>query len=317
LNISVYPYHLVFKKPFKIASVERTGTDNLYLKFEKDGFVGWGEAVFPPYIPENQKSAINRLADLCWEFQNEKELFNLISENHKILAHEPALACAAEACLLNWLANVKGVSLTDILGLENQQKPTSYTIGIGSNNDIEEVINSTPEATYFKLKVNEDEIERIVDCYTSLTDLPFVVDANQGFSNFEKAMYWCEKLHELGVAYFEQPFHKTDIKSHQILANEVEIPIIADESFQRFQDLERIKDSFDGINVKIIKAGGVLEAKRSLEEAKKCGLTAIVGCMSGSSVSINTASSLVCLADYVDLDGVYLIKNDPSLDELK
>lgn len=317
MSIKSFPYHLEFKRPFKIASVERTGTDNLYLKFEKDEVVGWGEAVFPPYIPENQKSAINRLADLSWSFQDDVELFNLISENHKILANEPALACAAEACLLNWLANVKGISLADFLGLDNQLKPTSYTIGIGSNNDIKETVNSTPEATYFKLKVNEDEIERIVDCYTSLTDLPFVVDANQGFTNFEKANYWCEKLHELGVAYFEQPFHKADLKSHQILSNEVEIPIIADESFQRFEDLEKIKDSFDGINVKIIKTGGVLEAKKSLKSAKEYGLTTIVGCMSGSSVSINTASSLVSLADYVDLDGVYLIKNDPNLARFK
>ena len=73
-------------------------------------------------------------------------------------------------------------------------------------------------------------------------------------------------------------------------------------------------NSFDGINVKIIKTGGVLEAKECLLRAKHLELKTVLGCMSGSSTSIKTASTLVGLADYVDLDGIYLIKNDPDLD---
>ena len=313
MSLSYYPYRLIFKKPFKIASVERDGTDNLYLKFEKNGAIGWGEAVFPPYISEDLKSAIKRLKDLKWDFETNEELFELIEENKRILIKEPSLACAMETCLLNWFSAFTERELAKVLGLEKQSKPTSYTIGISSNEDIVKAINETPNAIYFKLKVNEEEIGRIVSCYQSVTDKPFVVDANQGFTSYEKAKQWAEKLYELDVKYFEQPFHKEDFESHNKLSQETLIPIIADESFQRFNDLDKVKKSFSGINVKIIKTGGVFEAKKSLEKARKLGLTTIIGCMSGSSTSINSASSLTSLADFVDLDGVYLIKNDPDL----
>ena len=314
MKLNYFPYHLKFKRPFKIASVERLGTDNLYLKYTKDGYEGWGEAVFPPYIKENQKASIKRLADLNWEFTNETELFGIIKENQSILIEEPSLACAMETCLLSWLAASKKSSLNDILQVDYSEKTTSYTIGMSSDEDIEDIINRTPQAEYFKLKVNESEIGRIINKYSSLTSKPFVVDANQGFKDYNKAKYWAKKLYNKGVSYFEQPFHRDDFESHKRLKNDVKIPIVADESFQRLKDTDKLHNSFDGINVKIIKTGGVLEAKECLLRAKHLELKTVLGCMSGSSTSIKTASTLVGLADYVDLDGVYLIKNDPDLD---
>lgn len=317
LSVRYFPYQLEFKKPFKIASVERSVTDNLYIKYSKDGHEGWGEAVFPPYILENQEGAIKRLQDLNWEFTNERELFQAIQENQSILNQEPSLACAMETCLLNWLAASKKCTLNEILDLDSIKKETSFTIGMSSNEELEKTVKNTPEATYFKLKVNEVEIERIFNKYASITSKPFVVDANQGFNNYYKAKYWAEKLHSEGVSYFEQPFHKDDFESHKRLRDAVKVPIVADESFQRLHDIDKVVDSFSGINVKIIKTGGILEAKECLLEARSYGLLTVIGCMSGSSTSISSASSLVGLADFVDLDGVYLIKNDPDLDLFK
>lgn len=313
MSLKHFTYYLKFKKPFKIASVERAGTDNLYLKFTKDGFEGWGEALFPPYIQENQQTASKRLADLNWEFSNEPDLFRRIEQNQTILKQEPSLACAMETCLLNWLAASKKSSLNEVLQLDSIEKETSYTIGICSNKEMEEVIKNISEATYFKLKVDENEIERIVTTYASITSKPFVVDANQGFTNREKALYWAKELSTMGVSYFEQPFDKEDFESHEWLKSQVNIPIIADESFQRITDIEKTFKSFDGINIKIIKTGGVIEAKECFLKAKSLKMKTVLGCMSGSSVSINSAKSLSALADFVDLDGVFLIKNDPDL----
>lgn len=317
MKVEVYPFRLEFKRPFKIASVERDGTDNLYVKLSKDGFTGWGEAVFPPYISENLNSALKSITKLKWDFSNEKELFELISESQSILIDEPSLACAVETAMLNWLSKSKSTTVTDILGLEPSTKKTSYTIGISSNDEIKKSIKEAPNVNYFKLKINQDEIERIIKCYQYHTNKPFVVDANQGFANYLIAEYWAKKLYDLGVEYFEQPFHKNDFKSHSKLAKSTLIPIIADESFQRFIDFEKIKNSFNGINVKIIKSGGLIEAKKSLLAAKDYGLKTILGCMSGSSTSIDNAKALSVLADYVDLDGSFLIKNDPNLELFK
>ncbi|MDC1188700.1 hypothetical protein N8089_02800 [Flavobacteriales bacterium] len=306
-----FPFHLKFKHTFKLSSAERTGTDNLYLYLENEGAEGWGEAVFPPYLNENNETSQALLKEVYWVIELQETFFDLLSRNALVLKKNPAFACAVQVCLMNWYASKTSQTLEDLLMLKKAEKPTSFTIGICSNTEITARINESPEATYFKLKVNEAEIERIVLHYTSQTNKPFVVDANQGFTSKEKAKEWAEKLHEMGVQYFEQPFDKDDFSSHAWLKSVVQIPIIADESFQKVEDLDEVEQAFDGINVKIIKSGGLLESRAALYKAKAKNLITILGCMSGSTVSINAASTLSSLADFVDLDGKFLIKNDP------
>lgn len=310
-RLNKFPYRLEFKYPFKLAIIERTGTNNLYLRLSYKNAVGWGEAVFPPYLDETVKTALLALKKVSFEKHSVETIFDLIARNQQILKEAPAAACAMEVCLLNWLADLEKKSLPELLNLKEIKKPTSYTIGICSDSEMKERIEATPEATYFKLKVSEEEIEEIIANYKACTDKPFVVDANQGFMSREKGLIWARKLEGMNVAYLEQPFHKDDFESHAWLKEQVNIPIIADESFQRVGDLEKVAQSFDGINVKIMKSGGVLEARAALYKAKGLGLKTILGCMSGSSVAINAAESLSSLADFVDLDGPYLIKNDP------
>ncbi len=305
------PFFLKFKHPFKLSSVARFGTDNLYIRLDNQGFRGWGEAVFPPYLAETISSAMNDLIKVEWVVKDYETIFDLIARNQEVLKDYPATACAMEVCLLSWFANLHRKELHDILALPKIDLPTSYTIGICSNQEIKQRIEETPEATYFKLKVSETEFDRIIGTYKSATNKPFVVDANQGFSSRDEALRCARKLHDLGAAYFEQPFLKEDIEAHAWLKNKTKIPIIADESFQRIGDIDSLLDAFDGINVKIMKTGGLIEAKEALIKAKENGLITVLGCMSGSSVAINAAQSLSSLATYVDLDGIFLISNDP------
>lgn len=291
--------------------MERLGTDNLYIRLDSQGVKGWGEAVFPPYLAETIRSAEHDLSKVDWVINDDETIFDLIARNQQILKDSPAAACAMEVCLLSWFAKLQEKKLHEVLALPKVDKPTSYTIGICSDQEMKERVEDTPEATYFKLKVSEQEFDRIITTYQSLTTKPFVVDANQGFTSRNLALRCANKLHDLGVSYFEQPFIKEDLESHAWLKSETGIPIIADESFQRIGDISSLLDSFDGINVKIMKTGGLLEAKEALSKAKAKGLITVLGCMSGSSVAIKAAQSLSSLATYVDLDGIYLISNDP------
>lgn len=313
MRLNRFPFRLKFKYPFKLSSVSRDGTDNLYLRLEFKGAVGWGEAVFPPYLREDLKTAKQDLKKVHFEKHLQEGYFDLIARNHLAVKESPALACAMEVCLLNWIGDLEGKTMHELLNLKVEEKDTSYTIGICSNEEMKQRIEETPQATYFKLKVSEEEVDRILEQYQSVTDKPFVVDANQGFQSREKALACAQKLEALGVKYFEQPFHKDDLESHGWLRSQVSIPIIADESFQRVEDLEEVSNYFDGVNVKIMKSGGVFEARASLYKAKARGMITIVGCMSGSTIAIEAAKSLTSLATYVDLDGVYLLANDPIL----
>jgi L-alanine-DL-glutamate epimerase-like enolase superfamily enzyme len=91
----------------------------------------------------------------------------------------------------------------------------------------------------------------------------------------------------------------------------VHIPIIADEACQRASDIPKLRDAFDGVNVKLDKSGGMLEAYRMIEVAKSMGMRTMLGCMISSSVSVTAAAHLSPLVDYADLDGNLLIANDP------
>ena len=305
------PFFLKFKHPFKLSSVERLGTDNLYLKLDNQGFIGWGEAVFPPYLQETINSASDALIEVDWVVNKDETIFDLIARNQTVLKHFPAAACAMEVCLLNWYAKFHSMELHEVLDLIKVDTPTSYTIGICSDIEIKQRVEENPEAKYFKLKVNEQEFNRIIKAYQAVSKKPFVVDANQGFTSKHEALKCANKLHDLGAAYFEQPFLKQNFKDHAWLKSKTKIPIIADESFQRIGDMDKLLDSFDGINVKIMKTGGLIEAKEALIKAKKYGLITVLGCMSGSSVAIKAAQSISSLTNYVDLDGMFLISNDP------
>ncbi len=95
------------------------------------------------------------------------------------------------------------------------------------------------------------------------------------------------------------------------LRDRVDIPIIADEAVKRAADIPELAQAYDGINIKLMKSGGIQEALRMIHVARALGLKIMLGCMIASSVSITAAAHLSPLIDYADLDGNLLIADDP------
>jgi L-alanine-DL-glutamate epimerase-like enolase superfamily enzyme len=113
------------------------------------------------------------------------------------------------------------------------------------------------------------------------------------------------------VEFIEQPMPAEMIEETRWVRSRVHIPIIADEACQRVSDIPKLKDAFDGVNVKLDKSGGILEARRMIDMAKSLGMRTMIGCMVSSSVTVTAAAHLSPLVDYADLDGNLLISNDP------
>ena len=113
------------------------------------------------------------------------------------------------------------------------------------------------------------------------------------------------------MEFIEQPLPAEMIEETRWVRGRVHIPIIADEACQRASDIPRLVRAFDGVNVKLDKAGGILEAHRMIQIAKALGMKTMLGCMVSSSVSVTAAAHLSPLVDYADLDGNLLIANDP------
>ena len=311
MKYEIIPYKLEYKHPFKLAHTTRDHTLNAYLEISDEAFNAYGEVVFTPYYPETLESFQEFMSkiDLPEDILtiDLKEYLTCIDQQ---IPENTFAKAALDIALHNLLAKHKNISIAKIYAIPEFKKDTSFTLGISSNEEMALKLEEANDFKYIKLKINEEEINRIINYYRVLTDRDFVIDANQGFTDKEAALDWCIELKKMGVAYFEQPFDKNDLKSHQWLMERSPIPIIADESFQRYTDIDRLKDSFHGFNVKLMKCTGIAEAYTCLQKAKEMNLLTVLGCMSESSVAVNAAWNLAPLANWVDLDGPFLIKND-------
>lgn len=314
MQYELFPYTLKFTFPFKLAHSYRTSTPCMYLKLLHNAYTGWGEAVFPPYYPENVNTFKAFMEQIKLpEYVHDLDIGAYIEKVGRHVPGNTFAKAALDMALHNLKYYAAGISVQHYYHLPVARVHSSFTIGIAPDNEIKEKLQAGQSFQYYKLKVNESEIGRIINTYVSLSDKPFVVDANQGFSDPAEALKWCNKLKKYGALYIEQPFLKEDLQSHGWLKQRSPLPVIADESFQSIEDLDRVKDYFDGINIKLMKCGGIAAAYHIFQKARRLNMKTVMGCMAESSLAIQAARNLAPLATWADLDGNYLLENDPFL----
>jgi len=162
-----------------------------------------------------------------------------------------------------------------------------------------------------KIKVGLDTDEATIAAVRSVTAKPLRVDANEGWKDKEEAVRKINWLEKQGVEFIEQPMPAAMLEETRWVHSRVHIPIIADEACLHPADIPKLVGAYDGVNVKLDKCGGILEAWRMIQVARSLGLKTMLGCMISSSVSVTAAAHLSPLVDYADLDGNLLIANDP------
>ncbi len=311
---------LEFCHPFRIAHGVRTGTDVVLVRIEMNNHVAFGEATLPPYLPDTTETVarffeLPQLQNLTYPLAIE----NLFDElNREQPGCMPAKA-ALDMALWQLRANVENVSLSALLNISSRKViPHSYTIGVGDFDEMQEkiVFGSDNGFQLFKLKLDGIHDEKIIENFRNISDLPFAVDANQAWNSVEDAILLAEKLKGFGCVMIEQPFGKDDVVKSRTLMESVDIPVIADEACQQESDIERLADSFSGVNIKLQKCGGITPALNMIRNARRLNLKILIGCMSESSIGCNAAEALASLCDWADLDGPYLIKNDVEILQL-
>jgi len=313
MRITVHPFKLRFKYPFKISHGLRTNTDVVYVKLEHENYSAWGEATLPPYLPETQQSVIEFITsfqkliasnniDDCFE--------SLAKDNSGNLSAKAALDMA----LWSLNAQLKNTSIGKLLGAKETGFPLcTYTIGICSFEEMKLKVDGANETGFeiFKIKLNGEYDEEMIRNYKKLSNKPFAVDVNQGWENAEQAIGKINWLAAEGCLLVEQPLPVNRLAEMKEVKSNSRVPVYADESCQRLYDIEQLKDSFHGVNIKLMKCGGITEAFKMIQKARQLGMEVLTGCMSESSVGCSAAANLSSLADYADLDGPYLIANDP------
>ncbi len=244
----------------------------------------------------------------------EKELTisEILSAVDKLAPGNSAAKAAIDLALHDLQGKIENKPFYELLGLQKPApKITSVTIGIGDLSLIPSKIEELRNFELYKVKLGGENDKDIITAIRNCTANPLVVDVNQGWPDKNFALEMINWLNERNVLYIEQPLKKENFEDAGWLKEKSSLPILADESFQRLEGLEKISQCFSGINLKLMKCTGLAEAKKITSIVKEKKLKMNIGCMSESSCGIAAAAQLMHYADWIDLDGPMLIKNDP------
>ena len=313
LNLTWKLYNLQLIHPFTISNYSRTTTPAVLTELEYDGFIGYGEASLPQYLGETQESVICFLEKIdLSRFSDPSNIENILEYVDKIAPGNTAAKASVDIALHDLVGKLVNKSWHSVWQLEKDRTPfTTYTIGI----DSDDIVKYKTEEAVCKYKMLKVKLGGVNDKQTirtirSVTNLPIVVDANQAWKDRNEALEMINWLMERGVIMVEQPMDKDNLDDNAWLTDNSLLPIFADESVQRFADMERIKGVFSGINIKLMKCTGLNEARKMLQAAPSMGFKTMIGCMTETSCAISAAAQLSPLVEFADLDGNLLIKND-------
>ena len=314
MQLRFKPYHLEFKYPFRIANFTRTSTPVVITEIEQEGVIGYGEASMPPYLGETHDTALILLSlaqKIIAETSIDYDINEVMGRIDAIAEGNPAAKASIDIALHDLKGKILNTPCYTFFDVDKSKTlNTSITIGISEPQLIKAKIKDAEHFKVIKVKLGSDNDREIIKNIRVHTDKPISVDVNQGWKNKEEALELSGWLKEQNVIFIEQPFAKTDLDAHAWLTERSPLPIIADESAQRLKDIEVIQNCFHGINVKLMKSTGMNEAHKMIVSARKYKLKVLIGCMSETSCAISAAAQLSPLADWADLDGSLLIKND-------
>ncbi|MCX8026079.1 MAG: dipeptide epimerase, partial [Thermanaerothrix sp.] len=301
---------LVLRHPFRLSYGVSETRQTYWLRLGED--MGWGEATLPPYYGVDLATF-----ETFWA-QRASAAINLPQSVEEVPAWVgeagPATArCALEMAVLDYLARQAGQPLYRWLNLAVPPAlPTSVTIAIDTPEAMAEMARRMQTYPVLKLKLGSaEDLERLIRVREARPDAEIRVDANAGWT-LDEAKTYLPRLEALGVAMIEQPLPKLAVAEMGQLQAMTHIPIVADESLQTYADVEVLAAvGVRGINVKLMKTGGVLNALRIVRRARELGLNILLGCMIETSLGTTAMAHLAALADWLDLDAPLLIANDP------
>lgn len=311
MELIIKTYKLQLKHPFTISRGTRTEIPTIIVELKDKGVSGYGEATANPYynttVEQFEKELISKQTVIeAFSDKSPKQYWTYLYNYFK---NNLFLLCALDEAYNDLYTRKKGLKLYQYWNFNLNHLPLSnYTIGIDS---IENMVSKMSEKPWpiYKIKLGTKQDLQIINELRKHSNSIFRIDANCGWDANEtiKNSYEFKKL---GVEFIEQPLPADNWKGAKKVFEKSFLPIIADESCIEENDVKKCHNYFHGVNIKLMKCGGLTPALRMIKNAKSLGLKTMVGCMTESSIGISAIAHLAPILDYIDMDGAILLKKD-------
>jgi L-alanine-DL-glutamate epimerase-like enolase superfamily enzyme len=312
LQLKYKTYELPFQYPFTISGGRtKTHQPTFIVELTLGPFKGYGEA---PAITYYNITTDQMVADLerkkmfveKFAFTDPGRFWHYC---HHLFPADPFLVCALDMAGWDLYGKITGKPLYQLWSTQwKNDALTDYTIGIDSIDKMISKMKEKPSPIY-KIKLGTANDIQIIEALRKETSAVFRVDANAGWT-LEEALIIIPGLKELGVEFIEQPLAKDNWEGMKVLYQQSSLPLIADESCVFESDVEKCKDHFHGINIKLTKCSGPTPALRMIQKARELDLKVMMGSMNESSIGSAAIAHFLPQLDFVDADGPLLLAED-------
>ena len=297
------------KHPFKITRGESTVARSALLRMSCDGIDALGESAPIARYGESVESLLAFFASYRAEAASPYRLEELLAPTIP-----PAARCALDVALHDWVGKATGRPLYEYFGLDPQRTPTtSFTIGIADTESTLKKVDEVREHPILKIKLGlgalhqqVETIEAIRARYTGTIR----IDANEGW-DVDEAILMLAELARFDIEFCEQPIPAGNPAGLRAISARSAIPIVTDEDSCEAADLPRLAGCVAGVNIKLVKCGGLRGALAMIHTERALRLKVMLGCMVESAILATAAAQISPLVDWADIDGPFLTASDP------
>ena len=312
MTLRFKPYELHLRHVFTVAEGSRSTTPVMLTELEYNNIIGFGEASMPPYLGENHETARSFLSKIdIAQFESPFLMEDILAYVDQLATGNYAAKASVDIALHDLVGKLMNQPWYKIWGLNPKKTPyTSFTIGMDKPDVMKAKVREASPYRILKVKLGQGNDKAMIEAVRSETDKPICVDINQGWTDKNMALEMAHWLKDKGVVFIEQPMSKTSFDDTAWLTQNSPLPIIADEAFQTIGDFKKVQGVYSGVNIKLMKCGGLRSAFTMIKMARSLGMKVMIGCMTETSCAVTAAAQLSPLVDWADLDGNLLIDND-------
>jgi L-alanine-DL-glutamate epimerase-like enolase superfamily enzyme len=311
MRVFLEKMNLKLKETWAISRGSVTEKDNILLKLKYKDFTGYGEASPSKKYDEEFSEVWNFILQAEPNLIDPSKIKETLNDLNSISQNLNSAKACIDMAMYDIMGKMANKPLFELLGVKPKYAPScSKTVFIDTEENMLAHAMAYKNFSLLKIKFNSALDVALIPKIYEKTKKPIIIDVNEGW-NPDEALDKIKYLEKFDfVLFIEQPIEANHLDDLALLRSKTRMKIFLDEDIQSINDIKHKRELMHGINIKLMKCGGIYRAIEMITSARKFNLGLMLGCMIESSIGISAASHLMHLVDFVDLDSIEFIAND-------